>query len=51
VDFDDRAELLATDRDVYYVTNHHVGYNAVLVRLFRINLDVARPASARLTSL
>jgi len=42
VDFDDRGELLATDRDVYYVTDHYVGYNAVLVRLSRINLDVAR---------
>jgi hypothetical protein len=33
VDFDDRAELLAADPDVYYVTEHYVGYSAVLVRL------------------
>jgi hypothetical protein len=42
VDFDDRAELLAADPDVYYVTDHYVGYSAVLVRLSRINRDVLR---------
>jgi hypothetical protein len=42
VDFDDRAELLAADPDVYYVTEHYVGYTAVLVRLSRINADVLR---------
>lgn len=42
VDFDDRAELLATDPDVYYVTDHYVGYTAVLVRLSRVNPDVLR---------
>ncbi len=42
VDFDDRAELLAADPDVYYVTDHYVGYNAVLVRLSRVNRDVLR---------
>jgi hypothetical protein len=42
VDFDDRAELLAADPDVYYVTDHYVGYTAVLVRLYRINPDVLR---------
>ena len=42
VDFDDRAELLAADPDVYYVTDHYVGYNAVLVRLSRVNPDVLR---------
>jgi len=41
VDFDDRAELLAADPDVYYVTDHYVG-NAVLVRLSRVNPDVLR---------
>jgi hypothetical protein len=40
VDFDDRAELLAADPDVYYVTGHYVGYDAVLVRLSRVNRDV-----------
>ena len=42
VDFDDRAELLAADPDVYYVTDHYVGYNAVLVRLSRVTPDVLR---------
>ena len=42
VDFDDRAELLAAAPDVYYVTDHYVGYNAVLVRLSRVNPDVLR---------
>ena len=42
VDFDDRAELLAADPDVYYVTEHYVGYTAVLVRLSRVDPDVLR---------
>jgi hypothetical protein len=42
VDFDDRAELLAADPDVYYVTDHYVPGNAVLVRLSRVNPDVLR---------
>jgi hypothetical protein len=42
VDFDDRADLLAADPVVYYVTDHYVGYTAVLVRLSRINPDVLR---------
>jgi hypothetical protein len=31
VGFDDRAELLAAAPDVYYVTDHYLNYNAVLV--------------------
>ena len=42
VDFDDRAQLLAEAPDVYYVTDHYVGYDAVLVRLSHINPDVLR---------
>jgi len=42
MDFDDRAELLAADPDVYYVTDHYVGYTGVLVRLSRVNPDVLR---------
>src|SRR6202795_812705 len=42
VDFDDRAELLAADPDVYYVTDHYIPYNAVLVRLSRVNPDLLR---------
>ena len=39
---DDRAELLAADPDVYYLTPHYEGYNAVLVRLSRVKPDVLR---------
>jgi len=42
VDFNDRAELLAAAPDVYYVTDHYLEYNSVLVRLSRVNLDVLR---------
>ena len=42
VGFDDRAELLAAAPDVYYVTDHYLGYSAVLVRLSRVTTDVLR---------
>jgi hypothetical protein len=42
VGFDDRAELLAAAPDVYYVTDHYVGYSAVLVRLSRVTPDILR---------
>jgi hypothetical protein len=42
VGFDDRAELLAAAPDVYYLTDHYLGYSAVLVRLSRITPDVLR---------
>ena len=42
VDFDDRAELLAAAPDVYYVTDHYLGYSAVLVRLSRVTPAVLR---------
>lgn len=42
VGFDDRAEMLAAAPDTYYVTDHYVGYNGVLVRLSRITPDVLR---------
>ena len=42
VDFDDRAELLAAAPETYYVTDHYVGYSAVLVRLSRITPAVLR---------
>jgi len=40
VGFEDRAELLAAAPDVYYVTDHYVGYTAVLVRMSRVAPDV-----------
>jgi hypothetical protein len=42
VALDDRAELLAEAPDVYYVTEHYVGYPTVLVRLSRVSPDVLR---------
>jgi len=42
VDFDDRADLLAEQPDVYYVTDHYVAYNMVLVRLSRVGPDVLK---------
>src|ERR1700741_736800 len=42
IDFDNRAELLAAAPDIYYVTDHYLNYNAVLVRLSRVTPDVLR---------
>ena len=42
VAFDDRAELLAEAPDVYYLPDHYVGYNAVLVRLSQVSPGVLR---------
>jgi hypothetical protein len=42
VGFDDRAELLAAAPDIYYVTDHYLGYTAVLVRLSHVTPDVLR---------
>jgi hypothetical protein len=42
VGFEDRAELLEAAPDVYYVTDHYLNYNAVLVRMSRITPDVLR---------
>ena len=42
IGFDDRADMLATAPDVYYVTDHYLGYSAVLVRLSRVAPDVLR---------
>jgi hypothetical protein len=39
IDFDQRAELMAADPSVYYVTDHYVNYPTVLVRLSRIDRD------------
>jgi hypothetical protein len=42
VDFDERDELIATDPDTYYLTDHYVNYTSVLVRLSRIHPDALR---------
>jgi hypothetical protein len=42
VNLDDRAELLAADPLVYYVTDHYLDFDGVLVRLNRIRPEVLR---------
>ena len=42
IGFAQRAELMATEPDVYYVTDHYVDYPTVLVRLSRIHRDALR---------
>jgi hypothetical protein len=42
IDFDQRAELMAAEPDVYYVTDHYVNDPTVLVRLSRIDRDSLR---------
>lgn len=42
VDFADRAALLAEAPDIYYVTDHYIGYPSVLVRLARVTPDHLR---------
>jgi hypothetical protein len=42
VDIGDRAHLLEEASEIYYVTDHYVGYSAVLVRLSRIEEGVLR---------
>jgi len=37
IDFDQRAALLQEAPDTYYLTDHYVGYPAVLVRLDRLD--------------
>ena len=39
IDFDARSELLAAEPDVYYITDHYMGYPSVLVRLSRVHCD------------
>lgn len=39
---DQRAELVASDPDVYYFTEHYANYPTMLVRLSRIHPDALR---------
>ena len=39
---DRTPELLAAAPDIYYVTDHYLGYSAVLVRLSRVSPDILR---------
>jgi hypothetical protein len=40
VDRDDRPTLLAEAPELYYVTDHYLAYDAVLVRLERLNREL-----------
>ena len=42
VDFDQRAELLETDPQTYYMKDHYVNYPSVLVRLSQIQPDALK---------
>ena len=42
VSFEDREELLSTDPKVYYLTEHYIGYDAVLVRLSCVKSEVLK---------
>lgn len=42
VGFDDRAELLVAAPDLYYLTEHYIAHESVLVRLSLITPDVLR---------
>jgi hypothetical protein len=42
VDFNDRAALLAEAPDIYYVTDHYLPHESVLVHLSKMNPDALR---------
>ena len=42
IDADQRAELIAAEPSIYYVTDHYVKYPMVLVRLAAINRNALR---------
>ena len=42
VSLEDRAELLAADPAVYYITEHYSGFDGVLVRLPLVRPDVLK---------
>jgi hypothetical protein len=42
IDFNQRDDLIATEPETYYLTDHYVGYPSVLARLSRIHADALR---------
>jgi hypothetical protein len=42
IDFADRAALLAEAPGIYYLTDHYVDYNVVLVRFSRVTPEILR---------
>jgi hypothetical protein len=41
-DFEQRAELLAVDPAAYYITDHYLNYEWLLVRVARVHSDALR---------
>jgi hypothetical protein len=41
-DFEQRGELIATDPETYFITDHYLNYKWVLVRLEKIPADAMR---------
>ena len=41
-DFDQREELLAADPASYYITDHYLHFEWILVRLARVHIDALR---------
>ena len=41
-DFEQRAELMAADPETYYITDHYLKYEWVLVRMARLHPDALR---------
>ena len=42
VDFEQRADLMASDAETYFITDHYVNYEWVLVRLARVHPEAMR---------
>lgn len=45
--FEERAEMIASDPETYYLTDHYLAYPWVLVRMSRVDPDSLRDLIAR----
>ncbi|MGB8523927.1 MAG: MmcQ/YjbR family DNA-binding protein, partial [Candidatus Acidiferrales bacterium] len=41
-DFEQREELMASDPETYYITDHYLNYEWILIRLARVQPDALR---------
>jgi hypothetical protein len=41
-DFEQREELMAADPETYYITDHYLNYEWILIRLSRVHPDALR---------
>jgi hypothetical protein len=41
-DFEQREELMAADPDTYYITDHYLHYEWILIRMSRVHPDALR---------